>query len=552
MFELLNSLLDAVQDIVGALFFSSSPDYKKKKELRRISAELRKLTPPLYRSDKTLLPAFATLLYQLYYYLQPIKSVLEKTIAASDLRASEKYQDMFFEASFTDEQKTIRQSFVFAQRNNTMTSCKNYEEAEHIVNGHIQTFKNFLKIFEDQSFKIREKNYRNLFFLMDLCNFDYASLLSYFNKNISLGGEPESSVPLKFQEVFAAEVLQNMLDFQFIIKHVVINADTIKDVIFLAKNIPDFQESEIQNIDKTLNIIETILAVHLKRTTIPLILKLVKEDPQFEEHAVLSETKPLQDYLQRLTETFQADSKRLLKIQKEQTITALIEKCFGRYGVKQLEGYNDTINEGIQNFSADAFDWIKPMQLLKSFTEMYFELRYKAFLQAVLVEGFFTNKQAEFKYSSMLRACEVMRSKIQAFEDIFKPDAQCSVQQIKQYITELEQGKDLKKQLHKIVHIANMQAKALVQTGSKAYMDLYLYINNMLEDSKKTTVPELITNLKSIASTAKNREAFAYLEQDHHIFALFLEIMKNYAVIGTIDTPAQQPQTAAEIHETKK
>lgn len=551
MFELLNSLLDTIQDIVGALFFSSSPDYKKKKELRRLNAELRKLTPPLYRSDKTLLPAFATLLYQLYYYLQPIKAILEKTVASSDIRAAEKYQNLFFEAAFTDEQKATRQSFVFAERNNALASCKNYEEAEHIVHGQMQTFKNFLKIFEEDSFKTREKNYCNLYFLMDLCNFDYTSLLSYFNKNISLGGEPESSVPLKFQEVFAAEVVQNMLDFQFIIKQAVITTETITDVVFLAKNIPDFQETALQNINKTLNIIETILSVHLKRTTIPVILKLVKDDPQFEEHAALAETKPMQDYLQRITETFQADSKRLLKMQKEQTITALIEKCFGRYGLKQLEGYNDTINDGIQNFSADAFDWIKPMQLLKSFTETYFEQRYKTFLQAVLVEGFFINKQAEFKYSSMLRACEVLRSKIQAFEDLFKPDAQCSVQQIKQCITELEQGKDLKKQLHSIVQAANMQAKALVQSGGKAYMDLYIYVVHMLEDVKKAGVAELITNLKPISSTSKNREAFACLEQDQPIFALFLEIMKNYAVLGVTDK-AQQHNPEPETHGVKK
>ena len=540
MFELLNSLLDAIQNVVGALFFSSSPDYKRKKELRRLNAELRKLSPPLYRSDKTLLPAFATLLYQLYYYLQPVKSILEKTVASVDIRAAEKYQNLFFESALTDEQKAVKKSFAFAERSSALTSCKSYEEAERIVDEQTQTFKNFLKIFEEESFKIREKNYLNLYFLMDLCNFDYASLLSYFNKNISLGGEPDSSVPLKFQEVFAAEVLQNMLDFQFIIKRAVITADTIGDVIFLAKNIPDFQETALQNIDKTLHIIEKILSVHLKRTTIPMILKLVKGDPQFEEQAVLAETNPLQDYVQKMSEMFQVDSKRLLKIQKEQTITVLIEKCFGRYGLKQIEGYNDTVNEGIQNFSADAFDWIKPIQLLKSFTETYFEERYKTFLQAVLVEGFFANKQAEFQYSTMLRACEVMRSNIQMFEDLFKPDAQCSVVQIKQYITDLEQGKDLRKQLHTIVKNANTQAKALVQTGAQTYLDLYTYVEKMLEDVNKVGVPDLITNIKPISSTPKNREAFGYLEQDRAAFALFLEIMKNYAVLRPVD--AAQPQ----------
>ena len=264
------------------------------------------------------------------------------------------------------------------------------------------------------------------------------------------------------------------------------------------------------------------------------MLKLIKEDPNFEEKITVSEVKPLQEYIDRSSENFQADSKRLLKISKETNITGLIEKCFGSGQLKPLEGYNDAVNDAIQNLSTISFDWVKPIQLLKAFTEMYFEAHYKTFLKSFLIEGFFANKQLEGQYAAIYRSCEVLLSKIKNFEELFKPKGQCSLVEIQGYIAEIEKGKDMKKQLQKIVEIANMQAKIVVQTGSKAYADLYAFTEHLLEDIKAPT-PELITNIKALAVSSKNKESFARLEQDRHIFATFLEIMKNYAVFGSIE-----------------
>ena len=235
-----------------------------------------------------------------------------------------------------------------------------------------------------------------------------------------------------------------------------------------------------------------------------------------------------------MSENFQADSKRLLKITKETNITGLIEKCFGSDQLKPLDGYNDTVNDAIQNLSNISFDWVKPMQLLKSFTEMYFETHFKTFLRSLLIEGFFANKQVEGQYAAIYRSCEMLLGKIKNFEQLFKPKGQCNLIEIQGYIAEIEKGKDMKKQLQKIVEIANMQAKTVVQTGSKAYADLFAFTEHLLEDIKAPT-PELITNIKALAVSSKNKESFACLEQDRHIFAMFLEIMKNYAVFGSVE-----------------
>lgn len=392
-----------------------------------------------------------------------------------------------------------------------------------------------MRVFTVPTFRTREQELIKLFFLSDLCDFDYAAFLNRFNNNLQLtAGTPTSISQDNFEEVFAKDVIKNLLDFQFIIRNVAITQTAVDNIVFLAQSLGNFTDEIGEKLEKTLSTVETLLANRLKRTTIPIILKLINDDPNFEEKITVSESKPLQEYVDRMSENFQADSKRLLKITKETNITGLIEKCFGSDQLKPLDGYNDTVNDAIQNLSNISFDWVKPMQLLKSFTEMYFETHFKTFLRSLLIEGFFANKQVEGQYAAIYRSCEMLLGKIKNFEQLFKPKGQCNLIEIQGYIAEIEKGKDMKKQLQKIVEIANIQAKAVVQTGSKAYADLFAFTEHLLEDIKAPT-PELITNIKALAVSSKNKESFACLEQDRHIFAMFLEIMKNYAVFGSVE-----------------
>jgi len=535
MFDFINTIITSIKDLFEGLFFSSSPEYQKKRQLKGYELELKKLNPQLYHTGKILLPAFGSLLYQLYHFLQPVKAVLDKTVNSPDIRAAEKYQDLFFEAILSEEQVAQHRDFTFQARNLILSKCNNYQEMEHKLQEQMQNFKNFMRLFNTPASKAREQELIKLFFLSDLCDFDYASFLNRFSNKLQLAAGASPSISQKdFEEVFAGDVVKNLLDFQFIVQHVAITQTTVNNVLFLARSLDNFTDEAGVKLEKTLEAVETLLANQLKRTTIPMMLKLIKEDPNFEEKITVSEVKPLQEYIDRSSENFQADSKRLLKISKETNITGLIEKCFGSGQLKPLEGYNDAVNDAIQNLSTISFDWVKPIQLLKAFTEMYFETHYKTFLKSLLIEGFFANKQLEGQYAAIYRSCEVLLSKIKNFEELFKPKGQCSLVEIQGYIAEIEKGKDMKKQLQKIVEIANMQAKIVVQTGSKAYADLYAFTEHLLEDIKAPT-PELITNIKALAVSSKNKESFARLEQDRHIFATFLEIMKNYAVFGSIE-----------------
>ena len=64
--------------------------------------------------------------------------------------------------------------------------------------------------------------------------------------------------------------------------------------------------------------------------------------------------------------------------------------------------------------------------------------------------------------------------------------------------------------------------------------DLYKQVNELLVDSKKTK-PDIVSNIKVLLTSTRNRESTTQLEQNFESWVLFLEIMKNYAIIGEIE-----------------
>ena len=62
---------------------------------------------------------------------------------------------------------------------------------------------------------------------------------------------------------------------------------------------------------------------------------------------------------------------------------------------------------------------------------------------------------------------------------------------------------------------------------------LYNYIGEVLLDYKKPT-PDAISNLKVLMVSSRNHDTSEQLEVQYSQWKIFLEIMKNYVIIGSV------------------
>ena len=81
--------------------------------------------------------------------------------------------------------------------------------------------------------------------------------------------------------------------------------------------------------------------------------------------------------------------------------------------------------------------------------------------------------------------------------------------------------------------VANVNASAqkLVQEEIHHLQTAYIQINELLADAKKAN-SEIISNLKILMMSSRNRDGIDLLERQLPNWAIFFEIMKNYTIIN--------------------
>ena len=172
------------------------------------------------------------------------------------------------------------------------------------------------------------------------------------------------------------------------------------------------------------------------------------------------------------------------------------------------------------------------MRILKTFLRLYLTEGVKGLLNDIVIEGFFNNPAYKSAFSTTVYAAINAQAKFQEFEDSFGNDQHNSIAVMQSYVTDSHKDKDFYKKLEKMVITTNNEAHQLLQAISANLHSLYKYIGELLADSKKPS-SEIISNLKVLMISSRNKENTNMLEIQHPDWKIFFEIMKNYVIINT-------------------
>lgn len=532
--EFLNSLLSFFRDFLESLFSSSSIEFKKKQQLKQIAANLKTIEPQLYRQDGFLLPAFPTALYQMFQFIVPISELLSSTIACADKRIAERNRDFLIEVALTNEQKELRKSFVYTER--TKTLIANTVSTELLIEEQGKHFGQFLKILESPTLKNQGVLIEKIFCLNDFCQFDFNGFFSNFDPAFKThSGQTTTVDNPSFKPLEVAEVIPQMMDLHYLFSRL----DISKPVLDLLGEL----EAKKQNVELTTNITSRmerifqallyLIQKKISKENILGIIRLVKNDPDFVPEQPSLVVNHIEEYKQRLTEFFHSDSRKLLKEQQSNEIQVLLNETFGNRALEKLTGYTDTTNQLLQEFTPFSLEWIKPLEIIKTFLVHYFMPHYRQFLHSIIVEGYFANRSLQSSFAASFSYCEYIPAKLREFEQLFEDNNSCSLKIMTGYLTELQKGMDFETPLRKMVENMNKHARDLVQKSVTQLSEVFNFSLIILEDNKKP-LPDYITNIRMLAGSTKNAESFSFLEKEQAVFRNFLEIMKKYAIVGTL------------------
>lgn len=527
------SFFKILSDLFDSIFRSSSPEVQKKIKLKKIDSEIRSLPNGIYRNG-LLQPNFAEVLRILYVNTRPILKILENTIAGPDIKRNTRFEFQLITSCYTEEHQQLLKRLEYDERKKEVliadleasSITKIFDEQYRILETlvHELNSKEIIKI--DQIFvKLKQ--------LTELCKFNFITPIKTFDSNFNPN---EANAKNSFSAI-APITLENVLqDLYYIIADFKMTMPVADAIIALAQIIHnnsitgEHQKQLINNLKKIEYACNKILTANTLRS----LIQISKQNPDFEPTKASYSADARQKFSVFIQEKYSSDELRIKRERKDDKIKNELNDLFENIPLANLKGYNSTTNEQLLQNSSVSFSWIIPMQILKTFVNNFYPVNARSLLDDIVIEGFFNNPTFKSQFSQTVFSANEIDEKINAFEESFNDHGPNSENLLYGYIRDSHKDSDFQKKLIMQVEKINSEAKQLIQRQVSALHSLYVEMSDLLQDAKKPAC-EIVSNLKVLIMSSRNRDNTDFFENTHEKWKLFFEIMRNYAIISSVE-----------------
>ena len=528
---ILSNLIQYIKEFFYSLFYSSEKEAGSQKALRSIIQELKQCKYPIYRNDNTVLAGLPIIIYEIYRISLTFKHILLDTICSNDRRLSAFFLDKLVESSFSDNQKILKENLSFSRRMENISDLMR-EDFDQKIKDQTNEFDELLFSLTDPVFRAVDVKINKLFAFFDFCNFQFNTFFAYFDPGFNTVVNTDSvREHYNFENIDGMTVIQEILDLDYLIRNISIDEQLVDGILFLNSVLPQDKQLDEVYIKKNLKNFFSKLENSLGKDTLKNIAKLIKKDPKFEDKTkaprVFSE---IEEYKARFTTNFSADTKKILKLRQDVQMSSLISGLFGDIEILKLDVYNEDLNSKIQALTGLSLDWIKPLEILKTYTKNFFQPSIEPFLRELLVEGLFEDKKMKSDFAANYYYCSAVADKIDELEKVMYGKNESSIELIRGYLTRIEAGGDFERPLSKIIDEINLRAKKFLEDSGKHYLDLLKFCKLIIKDTYRP-VPENVHNITTMINSTKNKERFAVFANGMENFEKMIELLKRYVVI---------------------
>ncbi len=507
----------------------AAPDVKKRVALRKIESELKNYNPPVYKNDM-LLPNFAEGLRVLYLSTKPIMNLLSETVCSENLDRNHHFIEQLMMTGFSDNAQEIIESLSYENRKeaarNTSDNLTRHFEVEHIK---------LEKVFSElkgENFSKIDKVLDGIKQLDDVCCLNYVSMLKLFDQRFSVaeGYSPAfQAIPL--------DLAENMLqDIYYVVSGLDISASTSNAIraLYQLYNRDRINQNEEVELGNCLRKIQGVIKNLMTDDLLIKLIHLAAGEPEKVPEKAKYNSDERTRYAKYLENRFVIDEGRLKNELQNETIGNEVKILFGDRQLETLTGYNSKINDLLKQSSPCSFFWILPMEVLKTFLMMFYDERVKPFLNDVVIEGFFNLNDYKSDFAARVYSVNDSLAHIELFEKKFAHLGPFDENLIQGFIRDSHKDEAFVSKLKILVDEIDKEAKALVQAEASNIAALASMVKELVVEAKKPS-SEVVTNIKVLAMSSRNRDNFGFLDMTISQWDVFLEIMKSYVVVTGSD-----------------
>lgn len=522
------SLLKTISDFLDSIFKRSSPEVQKKQMMKKLDSEIKEFTPGICKTG-LLQPNFGEAINALNKNTRVLDNLFAVTISPNNIPRQHRFESQLLFTGFSIEEQGIIEDLDFEKRKAEV--LEDYDHADKVYLHQRNQLDKIVKSLNSDIFKKMDSDILNLRQFAEFCRYNFTPFLQIFDSNY----EPVNfSYKPNYVEVPVSKAMNLLEDLYYQINGIKINEVTLNAIYALAKmrkgtDLTDDEKNIYAGCLKKINyVVKSVIPPY----KLKLLIRYGKQDIAYEPRVASVTGSPRQDFLALLKQQFDADEKRIKNEIQDEKITTEVNALFPNGGIEELYGYNQSTNAMLQNEVNMSFTSILPLKILKTFLAVYLPDSVKSLLNDIVIEGFFNNPTYKSSFSQVVFAVINAKDAIQAFEDSFATNQKNSIQILESYIKDSKRDKDFYKKLEKMVENINTEAHALLQEQVSNIFSLYKELGELIEDAKKPS-GEIITNLKVLMMSSRNRDNTNMLETHYGEWNIFFEIMKNYVIINS-------------------
>lgn len=522
------SFVQSIIDFLESIFKRSSPEVQKKQLLKKLDAEIRDFSPVICKNG-LLQPNFGEAIFALYKHTKPLDNLFAVTVSPNDIPRQHRFEAQLISTGYSDEEQRILEALTFQNRKMEIQSELQNQDRVYIHQKNQN--ERIIKALNSDGFKRMDKDILDLRQFVEFCHYGFVPFLQIFDTNF-VPADP--SYEPTYIEIPVAKALNLLEDLYYQISGLNISSVTANMIIALA-NLRKGSEITPQERDLYLGSLKKINYV-IKQIIPPERLKVLirycKHDLSYEPKIAQYTGSPRQEFANMLQTRFETDEQRIKSELQDEQITEEVSALFPNIQLDEVASYNQKYNSLLQADTSLSFQWILPLRILKTFLHHYLTSSVKALLNDIVIEGFFNNPAYKTNFSSVVYAAINAETELDSFEASLGTDQKNSISVLESYIKDSKKDKDFYKRLEKLVLSINNDAYKIVQGEVTNLYSLYKELGELLEDAKKPS-SEIISNLKVLMMSSRNRENTNFLESQYPNWKIFFDIMKNYVIINS-------------------
>jgi hypothetical protein len=518
-------LIEYLQDIFFTLFVRDPEEKERRRRLRALYEELKKVRPLYFRrSSGQILPAFAISVLNLALVLRPLRDVFDKTIDNTDPKLAQRYKDYLVTARLPEELQNLQSSLSYVILKKRVFDSPDPETELEKIDSEIEQL---LGGLSGAKFGRFDSSYTVVNRLVTLCQHNFMPMLRYFDPALK---SLDSADPTIFQPVPGEELLQEMLDFYFVLAGFTYSESAETNIGMLLERLSRERAEEAKaRLRKVLLRLQKLLDESLGSDTILILLRLIQKDPHYVAQSIQEESSFLEAYKNRLRINYQRSKERIQQQLRELAVAEDLKRLFPRGQSEEIAGYSEEIEQALQERDFDSFLHIRPLRIIKNYIHSHFNKELKEPLKRLIVEGKFSNKVFENMLTRPYYQCSEMESKIIEFEEELQGSGTLSVNKLPKYIELLDQGKPVYNMVTTVLDTIEKESKKLIDEGANCFYNLFVTLLDILNDAKLKT-PAKVTNIKYL-TTGKSQDFLTRVTYGHNNLYVFTKIMKNFTTI---------------------